>query len=196
MTKLLIDRAIVENLIEACEQRLPLAGEKVIIDELDALRTALAEQPGEPTHSQRVLDGLRQLNALIDEDDEAVNKWLSDQDANELSELDPSPVTKVAEGLGDSEAAATLHYGKQDYKRPMTLRECMEAEEPAPSAEPVAWIDADLNLRMGKSRVPGPLYAAPPAAAARIAELEKLYDDSQRGLISAHRRIKELEQIK
>lgn len=28
--------------------------------------------------------------------------------------LDPSPAVEAAEGLGDSEAAATLHYGKQE----------------------------------------------------------------------------------
>lgn len=42
--KMIIDRAIVEQALEACEQRLPLKGQAAIIDELNNLRAALARQ--------------------------------------------------------------------------------------------------------------------------------------------------------
>ena len=42
--------------------------------------------------------------------------------------------------------------------------------------EPVGWIDADLNLRMGKKRHPGPLYTHPQSRDAIIDECAKVCD--------------------
>ena len=44
MTTITINRAVVEQALEACEQRLPLKGQAAIIDELNNLRAALAQQ--------------------------------------------------------------------------------------------------------------------------------------------------------
>lgn len=41
-------RAAIQRVLEACEQRLPLAWQAAIIDELNALRAALAEPEPEP----------------------------------------------------------------------------------------------------------------------------------------------------
>lgn len=45
-----------QQLLEACEQRLPLAGQAKVIDELNNLRAALAQEQDEPIAWLRVID--------------------------------------------------------------------------------------------------------------------------------------------
>lgn len=45
MSQITIDRAVLQNLLEACEARLPLIGQTAIIEELNALRAALEQTP-------------------------------------------------------------------------------------------------------------------------------------------------------
>ena len=51
-------RTAAQQALEACEQRLPLKGQAAIIDELNNLRAALAQEQAEPLTIERLRDAL------------------------------------------------------------------------------------------------------------------------------------------
>ena len=72
-------RQAAQQALEAAEKRLPLIGQASIINELNALREALAQPEQKQTVRQRYIDGIEDAIALLQDCGENSIDWLLDR---------------------------------------------------------------------------------------------------------------------
>ena len=97
-------RTAAQQALEACEQRLPLVGQAAIIDELNNLRAALAQQ-AKPDHETRAELAEQQVVQLAEERDHYRNLWQKAQQDEPLNLADPAVRKRLATQWGYVPAA-------------------------------------------------------------------------------------------